>query len=68
VPAKSAVIGIVDKVLTRIGAQDALARGESTFMVEMNETARILKAATPRSLVLLDEVGRAFDKLETGAA
>ncbi|MBI4423064.1 MAG: DNA mismatch repair protein MutS, partial [Elusimicrobia bacterium] len=58
VPAKAATVGIVDKVLTRIGAQDALARGESTFMVEMNETARILKAATPRSLLILDEVGR----------
>ena len=58
VPAKSATVGIVDKVLTRIGAQDALARGESTFMVEMNETARILKEATQRSLLILDEIGR----------
>jgi len=58
VPARSARIGVVDKVLTRIGSQDALARGESTFMVEMNETAQILKAATPRSLIVLDEVGR----------
>ncbi|PCI36598.1 MAG: DNA mismatch repair protein MutS [Elusimicrobia bacterium] len=58
VPATSARIGIVDKILTRIGAKDQLARGESTFMVEMRETAHILKAATLRSLVLLDEVGR----------
>lgn len=58
VPAKAATVGVVDKVLTRIGAQDALARGESTFMVEMNETARILKDATPRSLLILDEIGR----------
>ncbi|MBI4051037.1 MAG: DNA mismatch repair protein MutS [Elusimicrobia bacterium] len=58
VPAKKARIGIVDRVLTRIGAQDALARGESTFMVEMKETSAILASATPRSLLILDEVGR----------
>jgi DNA mismatch repair protein MutS len=58
VPAKSARIGLVDKIMTRIGAHDALSRGESTFMVEMKETAAILNSATPRSLVLLDEVGR----------
>ena len=58
VPAKSARIGMVDKILTRIGSQDQLARGESTFMVEMKETSHILKAATSRSLILLDEVGR----------
>jgi DNA mismatch repair protein MutS len=58
VPAKSAKIGIVDKILTRIGAQDALAAGDSTFMVEMKETSHILKTATPRSLLILDEVGR----------
>ena len=58
VPAKSARVGVVDKILTRIGAQDALAQGASTFMVEMNETSHILRAATPRSLVILDEVGR----------
>ncbi|MDD5628765.1 MAG: DNA mismatch repair protein MutS [Elusimicrobia bacterium] len=58
VPAQSARVGIVDKILTRIGAQDALTQGASTFMVEMNETSAILKAATARSLVILDEVGR----------
>ena len=58
VPAKSAKIGIVDRILTRIGAQDALAQGQSTFMVEMKETSHILKSASPRSLIVLDEVGR----------
>ncbi|MDE2039010.1 MAG: DNA mismatch repair protein MutS [Elusimicrobia bacterium] len=58
VPAKSARIGLVDRILTRIGAQDALAQGESTFMVEMKETSHILRSATPRSLLILDEVGR----------
>ncbi|MDO8806347.1 MAG: DNA mismatch repair protein MutS, partial [Elusimicrobiota bacterium] len=58
VPAKSAVIGVVDLIMTRIGAQDRLSRGESTFMVEMRETAAILSLATPKSLILLDEVGR----------
>ena len=58
VPACSARLGIVDRVFTRIGASDNLARGRSTFMVEMTETAAILNTATPRSLVLLDEVGR----------
>ncbi len=58
VPAQSARIGIVDKILTRIGAQDALASGDSTFMVEMKETSHILRSATSRSLVVLDEVGR----------
>ncbi|NGX50820.1 MAG: DNA mismatch repair protein MutS [Chlamydiae bacterium] len=58
VPAKSATIGIVDKVFSRIGASDDLARGQSTFMVEMTETANILNNATPRSLVILDEIGR----------
>ena len=58
VPAKSANIGMVDKIFTRVGASDNLAAGESTFLVEMNEAANILNNATPRSLILLDEVGR----------
>jgi DNA mismatch repair protein MutS len=58
VPASAAHIGIVDRIMTRIGAHDALGRGNSTFMVEMNETAHILASMTPRSLILLDEVGR----------
>jgi DNA mismatch repair protein MutS len=58
VPASEARIGMVDRIFTRIGATDSLARGESTFMVEMKETANILHHATERSLILLDEVGR----------
>jgi len=58
VPAREARIGVVDRVFTRVGAQDNLARGQSTFLVEMIETATILNNLTPRSLVLLDEVGR----------
>ncbi|MEX0844981.1 MAG: DNA mismatch repair protein MutS, partial [Balneolaceae bacterium] len=58
VPAKAANIGLVDKIFTRVGASDNLAAGESTFLVEMNEAANILNNATPRSLILLDEVGR----------
>jgi len=58
VPARAATIGIVDRIFTRVGAQDDLATGQSTFTVEMNETANILNNATPRSLVILDEVGR----------
>ena len=58
VPARSGRLGIVDRVFTRIGASDNLARGRSTFMVEMTETAAILHTATARSLILLDEVGR----------
>ena len=58
VPADSAVIGLVDRVFTRIGAQDAIHAGQSTFMVEMIETANILNHATSRSLLILDEIGR----------
>ncbi|MEF3254947.1 MAG: DNA mismatch repair protein MutS [Deferribacterales bacterium] len=58
VPASRAKIGFVDRIFTRVGASDNLARGESTFMVEMLETANILKNATPKSLLILDEVGR----------
>lgn len=58
VPASKAAIGIVDRIFTRVGASDDLTRGQSTFMVEMNETANILRHATPRSLVILDEIGR----------
>ncbi|MBI3923075.1 MAG: DNA mismatch repair protein MutS, partial [Armatimonadetes bacterium] len=58
VPAKSASIGLVDRIFTRVGAQDDLATGQSTFMVEMNETANILHNATDRSLIVLDEIGR----------
>ncbi len=58
IPAKEAKIGIVDRIFTRVGASDELMRGRSTFMVEMNETANILNNATPRSLIILDEIGR----------
>ena len=58
VPAKSARIGIVDRIFCRVGASDELSRGNSTFMVEMNETANILNNATAKSLVILDEIGR----------
>lgn len=58
VPAKSAQIGLVDKIFTRVGASDNISMGESTFMVEMNETASILNNISQRSLVLLDEIGR----------
>lgn len=58
VPAASAAIGRVDRLFTRVGAADRLGAGQSTFMVEMSETADILRSATPRSLVLLDEIGR----------
>jgi DNA mismatch repair protein MutS len=58
VPAGEAELGVVDRVFTRVGASDDLARGRSTFMVEMQETANILNNATPRSLIVLDEIGR----------
>jgi len=58
VPAKKAEIGLVDRIFTRVGAQDNLVGGQSTFMVEMNETAAIVNAATERSLIVMDEIGR----------
>lgn len=58
VPAQRAVIGVVDQIFSRVGASDNLARGQSTFMVEMSEVARILQRATSRSLIILDEIGR----------
>ena len=58
IPAKNATIGVVDRIFTRVGASDELTRGQSTFLVEMNETANILNNATPKSLIILDEIGR----------
>ena len=58
VPAREATIGVADRIFARVGASDELTRGQSTFMVEMTETARILNTATSRSLVILDEIGR----------
>jgi DNA mismatch repair protein MutS len=58
VPAQNAKIGVVDKIFTRVGASDNISMGESTFMVEMNETANILNNLSERSLILLDEIGR----------
>jgi DNA mismatch repair protein MutS len=58
VPADRARLGLVDRIFTRIGAQDEIAAGRSTFMVEMTETAALLHASTPRSLIILDEIGR----------
>lgn len=60
VPAKSAHIGIVDKIFTRVGASDDLASGQSTFMLEMLEVANILKNATSRSFLVFDEIGRRY--------
>src|SRR5919199_2571897 len=73
VPAEAAQIGLVDRIFTRIGAQDDIATGQSTFMVEMSETANILHHATPRSLIVLDELGRHLgvgtaDQLRAGGA
>ena len=64
VPAESADIGVVDQVFSRVGAADDLARGRSTFMVEMTETAAILHQAGPRSLVIVDEIGRGTSTLD----
>jgi DNA mismatch repair protein MutS len=64
VPARKARLGVVDRIFTRIGASDNLARGRSTFMVEMTETAAILHQAGPRSLVVVDEVGRGTATLD----
>jgi DNA mismatch repair protein MutS len=64
VPAKSATVGLVDRLFTRIGASDELHTGQSTFMVEMTETANILNNATDRSLVILDEIGRGTSTLD----
>src|SRR5437867_7182229 len=64
VPAESAEIGLVDRIFTRVGANDDLARGQSTFMVEMNETSNIVNNATERSLVIIDEIGRGTERFD----
>ena len=64
VPAEAATIGVADRLFTRVGADDALHRGQSTFMVEMTETANILHHATPASIVILDEIGRGTSTLD----
>jgi len=64
VPAKSATVGVVDRIFARIGASDELHSGQSTFMVEMTETANLLNNATEQSLVILDEIGRGTSTLD----